>query len=334
MNEQLKVSIILPVYNAEKTLERAINSVINQTYKNIELIVIENGEKKETEEICKKFQVDNEYNIKYVYNSVANVSKARNMGLQNATGKYIAFIDADDKYEKDFIEKLINCMEENDLQLIACGYKTSNGKIERLIDKSESLKTTANLQGYLEKLKQGLLFNELWNKIYLNSIIKEKKVVFNEEFELGEDFLFNLDYYKWVSKAGYINEPLYIYTEGQEGLKLKYRKNKFEIEYELTKYMENLYLEKDYSMEYIYNQYARIYYNAILNIYQKNNPCNKNEKNEQLKEFINSERYKNDLNYLKNKITDKKFKIAVKYFFLKGSFRIKVFLLLHKLIHN
>ena len=66
MNEQLKVSIILPVYNAEKTLERAINSVINQTYKNIELIVIENGEKKETEEICKKIQIDNEYNIKYV----------------------------------------------------------------------------------------------------------------------------------------------------------------------------------------------------------------------------------------------------------------------------
>lgn len=305
----------------------AIKSVLAQTYQNFELIVIENGPKDRTEEICNELNKENK--IIYVYNEIPNVSKARNTGIEKATGEYLAFIDADDQYETTFLEKLIKEMKETNAQLVTCGYRTIYERIERLIDNAEKLQDTTNIQEYLETVKEHYLFNELWNKLYVSSIVKEHAITFNEEFELGEDFIFNLDYLKWVEKASYLNEPLYLYTDGQEGLKLRYRANKFEIEYALTKYLEEFYKEKNYPNDYIYNRLARVYYNGILNIYQINSPLTKKEKEEQLKEFISNEQYQTELNFIKDKITDKKFKIAVNQFFLKGKMRIKLFLFLN-----
>lgn len=322
-----KVSVVLPVYKADETIERAIKSVLEQSYNNIELIVVENGPKGNTKTICKKLSD----NIIYVYSDVANVSRARNIGIEKATGRYLAFIDADDRYEEKFLEVLVAKMENAKAELVTCGYKTSNGKIERRIDNSEKLRDTTDIQEYLEVVKESYLFNELWNKLYITSIIKEQEIKFDEKFELGEDFIFNLDYLKYVKKACFVNELLYVYTEWQEGLKLKYRKNKFEIEYELTKYLEKFYKEKSYSMEYIYNRFARVYYNGFLNIFQANNMLTKKQKEEELDRFVSSKQYKDDLNFLKDKVTDKKFKIAINYFFLKGKNRIKLFMKINNL---
>lgn len=326
MNQDEKVSIILPAYKSEKTIGAAIESVLNQTYKNIELIVIENGKKDGTEQICKKFEKEHLNKIIYTYNEEPNVSNARNIGIEKATGTYLAFIDADDKYEINFLEKMVNCIKETNSQLVTCGYRTIYEKIERLIEESHKVEKTNNIKEYLEIVKESYLFNELWNKLYITSIVKENDIVFDPKFELGEDFIFNLDYLKWVQKASYINEPLYIYTDGHDGLKLKYRTNKFEIEYDLTKYLERFYKEKKYPLEYVYNRFARVYYNGITNIYHYNNPSTKEEKDKQLEVFIKQEKYQKDLNFFKDKITDKKFKIAVKYFFLRGKTMIKLFL--------
>ena len=313
----------------KKLFGAAIKSVLNQTYKNVELIVVENGIKDGTEQICKSFEKEYPNKIIYTYNEMPNVSEARNTGIQKATGTYLAFIDADDEYEADFLEKLIKNIKETNAQLVTCGYKTIYEKIERLIEEHQKIENTTNIKEYLEIVKENYLFNELWNKLYITSIVKEKNIIFNKDFELGEDFIFNLDYLKHVKKASYINEPLYIYSDGQDGLKLKYRANKFEIEYELTKYLEEFYKEKDYPLEYVYNRFARVYYNGIINIFHYNNPANKKEKEKQLEVFIKKEQYQKDLSFLKDKITDKKFKIAVKYFFLKGKTMIKIFLFIN-----
>lgn len=220
-------------------------------------------------------------------------------------------------------------MKETQSQLVTCGYRTIYEKIERLIEEPHRVENTTNIKEYLEIVKESYLFNELWNKLYIASIIKENNITFDKNFELGEDFIFNLDYLKHVEKASYINEPLYIYADGQEGLKLRYRENKFEIEYSLTKYLEQYYKEKEYPLEYIYNRFARVYYNGITNIYAENNPASKEEKEEQLEKFIKEEQYQKDLNFLKDKITDKKFKIAVNYFFLKGKAMVKLFLFIN-----
>ena len=118
--EKKKVSIIVPTYNADKSLKKALNSVLNQEYTNWELIVIENGKKGQAEEICASYQNEK---IKYKYVEEANVSNARNIGIDESCGDYIAFLDSDDEYEVSFLEKMVDTIEENGSQLVTCGFK-------------------------------------------------------------------------------------------------------------------------------------------------------------------------------------------------------------------
>ena len=115
-----KVSIIMPVYNADKSLEKAIKSVINQEYINWELIVVENGKRGQAEKICNSYQ---NKNIKYKYVEKANVSNARNVGIDESQGEYIAFLDSDDEYEVNFLEKMVNRIEQDRSQIVTCGFK-------------------------------------------------------------------------------------------------------------------------------------------------------------------------------------------------------------------
>lgn len=326
--EESKISIILPTYNSDDVLENAIKSVIEQTYKNWELVIIENGKKGQAEQIAQSF---NDKRIIYMYQEQPNVSNARNVGLENVTGKYVAFIDSDDRYEKDFLQKMVQYLEQNNLQLVTCGYRKLSDKSKMLIKDNTSIFKTTNIKEYLEITKENYLYNELWNKVYISSIIKENNIKFDSNYELGEDFIFNLDYTKFIEKAGYINEPLYVYTDDEYGLKLKYRPNKFEIEYNLTQYLEKIYIEKKWNMDYIYNRYARVYYNQIIDIYKENNPATIKEKNEQLKNIVTNPKYKEELNELQKKVTDRKMKIAIKYFFLKGKNMAKIFVKLNNL---
>lgn len=328
-----KVSVIIPAYKAEKTIRNTIDSVIQQTYDNIEMLIIENGPKESIEDIVKGYE-NSKLNIKYFYCEKANVSNARNIGIRNSTGKYIAFIDSDDLFEKDFLTEMVAGLEKNCAQLISCGYRTLDNKLKRVINKDDEIRCTEDLQKYLEILKSNLLFNEIWNKIYISEIIKNNSIKFNEDYELGEDYLFNLDYLKNIKQACYINKPLYIYTVSDSGLKLKYRKDKFDIEYKLTQILKEYYADNNYSNEFVNNQFARIYYNGIIDIFKKNNSANNKEKDVQLERFINRKEYKEDLNYLKDNVTNKKFEIAIKYFFLKGKKRIKLFVILNKLFHK
>lgn len=321
-----KVSIILPTYNSDSVLKNAIESVKYQTYENWELLIIENGKKGQAEEIIKKI---NDNRIKYIYQEVANVSEARNTGIDNAVGKYIAFIDSDDRYEKDFLQRMIKEISAKQTQIVTCGYRRVYDKKQMLIQDCKNIENTTNIKEYLEILKESYLFNELWNKVYISEIINKNNIRFNKKYELGEDFLFNLDYIKKIDKASYINEPLYIYTDGETGLKLRYRPDKFNIEYELTQYLENVYKEQKWDMDYIYNRFARVYYNQIIDIYKPNNPANKKERDQQLKEIISKKEYQKELKELEKKVTDKKMKIAIKYFFLKGKNMIKLFVFLN-----
>ena len=201
MNKE-KISIILPTYNSDNVLENAINSVKAQTYENWELLIIENGKKGQAEQIARKI---NDERIKYIYQEEPNVSNARNVGLEKATGEYIAFIDSDDQYEINFLEKMISNMIKNKSQLVTCGYRRVFEKNKMLISENDKILNTTNIKEYLETTKENYLYNELWNKMYISKIIKENNIKFNKKYELGEDFLFNLDYTKYIQRASFIN---------------------------------------------------------------------------------------------------------------------------------
>lgn len=189
MKRNPKVSVIMPTYKRPKYLLRAINSVLNQTYKNIELIVVDDNNdgdeyRIETEELMNQI---NDQKIKYVKHKVnKNGSSARNTGIFNSVGDYITFLDDDDEFLPKKIEKQVECMEKLDDSWVAC-YTLINRFIDgKLIDKSTDVKS-GNI--YLEVFKNELFFNSGSNLFVRSKIVKDING-FDESFNRMQDLEF------------------------------------------------------------------------------------------------------------------------------------------------
>lgn len=175
----IEVSLIIPTYNSERTIERTINSVINQTYKSIEIILIDNGSTDDT------LQIIGEYTKKYknieLYNTPNGRSIARNKGLKKAKGKYIKFLDADDELELDDIEKSVEFLQKNDdFFAVATGVTLVND-----VDKTKTRKNVEILYGSLSLLGS--------NPFRINGVTfknTDKLVFFEESLDSCEDWLF------------------------------------------------------------------------------------------------------------------------------------------------
>ena len=328
--EKNKISIILPVYNSEETIRETINSVLDQTYKNIELIVVNDGSTDESEKICKQIEINNKDVMKFFSIKNSGVSNARNFGIEKSTGEYITFIDSDDKYDKNYIKYMLNELINNDGDIITCGYKTFGRSENTFRVTSTQIYNNENAQ-YIGKLQENQLFNQIWHKLYKTNIIKETNIKFDGEIDLGEDYIFNLKYMKYVQKAIAIADVLYFYRVKDNGLNYKYRADKFEIEYSLLKNMESCFIENNYTnMEPVYIQYVKTYFNGILYIFDKNNRIKYSERLKQLDNFISQEQYIKDLEYVRKKIKSKKYKTSIDNM-LKGKIRVYILMILYKL---
>jgi glycosyltransferase involved in cell wall biosynthesis len=223
----MKISIIVPAYNSEKTLKRCIDSIINQTYSNIEIIIVNDGSTDNTKEICDQY-AQNDLRIKVIHKNNGGVSSARNEGIKNASGEFIQFIDSDDYIDVNMCERLVKVIKEHNSDLVVCGYKTILGdsiSFEPCINKR--VDEIADLSGYFSELYKKHLFNSPWNKLY-----KREKINFyyDENLSLGEDLLFNLEYLKRSKKISFIEDCLYNYVIGSKNsLTAKYNENLFDI---------------------------------------------------------------------------------------------------------
>lgn len=208
-----KVSVIIPIYNAEKTIEKTINSIINQTYEELEIICINDGSTDETEKILRRIE-DKDNRVKVIYQKNAGVSKARNTGIDNASGKFICFIDADDYIQNDYIKECINILRVEKSDLLCTSYMEGNKKIsveEKFIQHLDKKKIE-------EQILTSNYFNTVWAQILKANIIKENKLRFNENIIYGEDLLFNWDFITHAQKITYIDFPGYIYIYNQNGI--------------------------------------------------------------------------------------------------------------------
>lgn len=201
--EQKKVSIIIPIYNAENYLNQCLNSLKKQTYKNIEVIMINDGSKDNSEKICKSFLNDERFKLFNKKNT--GVSDSRNVGIKKATGKYILFVDSDDWCDDNLIKSCVNAFENYDMicfEYFRC-FIDKNVKVEINIDLNSDINkeilNSNNVGGYL------------WNKCFISSIIKNNNILFDKTINYCEDLLFVKQYLKYVKKVKYINEPLYYY---------------------------------------------------------------------------------------------------------------------------
>lgn len=198
------ISIIVPIYNVEKYLSCCIDSLINQTKKELEFILVNDGSTDNSENVIKKYK---DKRIRYFKNENQGIGKTRNFGIQKSTGKYLMFIDSDDYLSLNACEILYNSVSKNDLDVAICDYyKVVNGKKteEKFIDFDiTTLKDRPNL------------INEInlspWNKIYKTSLIKDKNIKFVENLKY-EDAPFVIDCLKQAKKIGKVNKFLNYYV--------------------------------------------------------------------------------------------------------------------------
>lgn len=236
MNE--KISLIIPVYNVEIYLTECLESIINQTYKNIEVVLIDDGSTDKSGKICDDYAKKYE-NVNVIHKQNEGLGPARNDGIKNATGKYVVFIDSDDYIDNDMIEELYINMKRYNVDYVRNGYKkvTNNGKILYKNEESEKLFPGAaakkellpRMIGSLPNVKDSVDMSAT-HCIYDLSIIKKNTIVFPSERELiSEDLVFNLEYLQVCNGALIISNCGYNYRTNPESLTKKYRENRFEL---------------------------------------------------------------------------------------------------------
>lgn len=210
------ISIIIPIYNASMHINKCLNSLINQTYKNIEIILIDDGSTDDSYILCKEFEkVDKR--IKVFHQENSGVSSARNFGLQVAKGDYITFVDSDDYVEKDIYELLINCINKDKAQIAICNiyYETINKEqvysyfykdfVFSRHDFPLIMNNILSINGYV------------WNKLYDRKLIykNDEFIKFSENICISEDSLFNYEIYNQNENfvCSYINKKMYHYIQ-------------------------------------------------------------------------------------------------------------------------
>lgn len=202
------ISIIVPIYNGEAYLEQCLDSIVNQTYKALEIILVDDGSKDNSLEICNGYaKIDSR--IIVVHKDNGGVSSARNIGIKQAKGEYILFIDSDDTVELTYVEELLNANKDSKYDLVICGYKemyTCRNIQKEYLPKN---KLTGDIKEDLYKIYYFCLGP--FAKLYKTDIIKRNKVSFPVEIRLGEDQVFNQLYLYYVSKYYFVNKALYNY---------------------------------------------------------------------------------------------------------------------------
>lgn len=202
----------MPVYNGEEFLHRSINSVLEQTEDDIELIIINDGSKDKTEEICNEY-AKNDSRVKVIHQKNLGQARARNKGLELAQGKYIGFIDSDDWIVKDMYEYLIDLIESNGCDIAQVDYYPTKKYIESiernikvtLVDKENILRT------YLyEGMKYRISWYPVWNKIYKAELLKDIRF---GKISLCEDYLINFKIFSNCSKIVKSNKVGYFYFQ-------------------------------------------------------------------------------------------------------------------------
>ena len=202
------ISIIVPCYNAEKTIDRCIRSVLNQNYSNWELIVVDDGSKDEsglrTAQWCKS-----DARIRLIEQENAGVSAARNKALDAARGKYICFLDADDWYSDDFLSSLYDAMQQKKVEIACCGYRVENSSGGHDVLQKGGDNTTSG-KDFLKKIFfDTSVRGFVCNKMFLAELLRDK--YFPEDAMLSEDLLLLCDIYTKKIRMTYINKPLYHY---------------------------------------------------------------------------------------------------------------------------
>lgn len=225
-----KISIVVAIYNVAQYLEQCIQSLIDQDYSMVEIILVNDGSTDNSLEICQKFaKIDDRIILINQLNQGANI--ARNKGTEIAKGDWIAYVDGDDYVEKNIYSALVNYLDKPyDMIFFTNSIKESNGKKRPILFPKYSFELNRD-NGDFEELKKAALnhmgnykFNRLlspvsiWNKLYKKDFLERNSLIFTPKFPKLQDIAFNLDVYAAANNAVFINNPGYVYRINQQSI--------------------------------------------------------------------------------------------------------------------
>lgn len=325
---EIEYSIIIPIYNCEQYLEKCILSVINQHYKNFELILINDGSTDCSDTICKKYR-DIDSRVKYISKKNSGVSDTRNKGLDIAKGKMILFLDSDDYVENDYLSSINDILKKYpNLELINFGFFSDVNSQDNKTLSSDIINTNFLLMKSKSEINKNLiqlwdkhmLYN-IWNKVYFKRIIDENKLKF-PNYNFGEDMEFNKKYLENVNVFLNSDKCFYHYVKERNGsITSSYKKDLFDIR--VKEYLQfNDYFKSLGFKEYEYQEFSsRRFIERVLGCVE--NICGSciksSEKKKQLKRIINNKYVRKSLKTAKpnsKKIKLMLFPIKIKSVFL------------------
>lgn len=307
-NSMKKVSVIIPIYNAEKYLNECLDSILSQTYNNLEILAIDDGSEDTTASLIKSFADQDERIVAY-YNDNHGVSYTRNFGLKHCTGEYVTFVDSDDIVSQDFIEQMVHDLEESKADIAVTNVtKNSVFKPEMFTNGDTILyKDSQMLEQLFEKFE-----GFLCNKLYKTNLILKNNIWLEEDIAVCEDLLFNVRYFLNCKKAVYNSGKKYFYRQISDSATNRLNNSKW---FDTMKsYEQIIYLLQNYpsASKLAYFQYSMFLCAAKYRI-----------------RFI-----KDDDFGIKNKLRKewKKMRPKWKYFSLKQKIKLYIFSILPKVI--
>lgn len=254
------ISIIMPAYQSEKWIEESINSVIMQKYKNVELIIVNDGSTDSTESICRTLMAQYPQ-IHLINQKNGGVAKARNVGMQNAKGEYLLFLDADDKYAADFLEECVPIIENKKPDLLFFDFTLQKKECERNYSGNyeDGLVNKEDIPLFVKTALKSNLMQNIGNKFYKKEIFS--KMNFREDLTICEDVIFALQAIQ-ISNSVYYRKKSYYYYRFVNNTSLSQNKT-------INYYKDHLEFLREVKLcwgkDEKYNEWYYLYYMDVMN---------------------------------------------------------------------
>ncbi len=214
-----KVSIIVPVYNAQKTLHRCVDSILSQDYTDFELLLIDDGSKDESGTICDTYAAKDQ-RVRVIHKENSGVSDSRNLAIDEARGEYLQFLDSDDWITPNATRLLVESAEQNNCDMVIADFYRVIG--ERLSHKGsideDGVLLKEEFANFMMENPADFYYGVLWNKLYNRDIIEKNHLRMDSKISWCEDFMFNLEYIRFCEQIFVLQVPIYYYVKTKGSL--------------------------------------------------------------------------------------------------------------------
>ncbi|MBL4931927.1 glycosyltransferase family 2 protein [Clostridium paridis] len=330
MTQEKMLSIIIPVYNAEKFLIDCLNSLVNQSYKNLEIILIDDGSSDNSRKIIHTFMEKDSRIVGY-FRENSGVSSARNFGIQHSKGDYITFVDADDWLDLNAYEETINQFNKTDCDVVLFSYikefSSTNRipeilpfKSEEVLDKNRIYNDLVlNLISFDDETKESIM-GAIWRCVFKADLLKLNEILFDTEMHYAEDLIFCLNAFSKSNSIRIINKPFYHYRFNTSSITAQYKSDHFERQLFIYDKIKGLFKNNNDNVlnDRMNIMMLRYIINGIAHIC--NTSMTFNEKYSSVKKILNNKRSEN----LRKHYTIK----STKYKILKYNLPLITFLLI------